>query len=231
MKTLSESDSGFICDIQAPCFQTLNNNEVELVRASKTQVLFRKGENLTKQGAFASYVLFILTGYVKQYVEGNGKYNHNLRIIKPGEFVGLSSVFGKSTFNYSAVSITDTQVFLIEKEALANVSQHNGMFAYAIIKRYTEQNVSLFDTIRNLIYKQMNGRIADALLYLSPENFDGEDIIALLSRKEIAEFAGLTSESTVKVLKSFEKDGLIRLDDKRIEILDSERLTEISKNG
>lgn len=231
MKTLSESDSGFICDIQAPCFQTLNNNEVELVRASKTQVLFRKGENLTKQGAFASYVLFILTGYVKQYVEGNGKYNHNLRIIKPGEFVGLSSVFGKSTFNYSAVSITDTQVFLIEKEALANVSQNNGMFAYAIIKRYTEQNVSLFDTIRNLIYKQMNGRIADALLYLSPDNFDGEDIIALLSRKEIAEFAGLTSESTVKVLKSFEKDGLIRLDDKRIEILDSERLTEISKNG
>ena len=231
MKTLTETDSGFICDIQAPCFKMLSKDEIELVRTSKTQVLFRKGENLTKQGAFASYVLFILTGYAKQYVEGNGKYNHNLRIIKPGEFVGLSSVFGKSTFNYSAVSITDTQVFLIEKEALANVSQQNGMFAYTIIRRYTEQNSTLFDNIRNLIYKQMNGRIADALLYLSSENFDGEDIIAMLSRKEIAEFAGLTSESTVKVLKSFEKDGLISLDEKRIEILDSNRLTEISKNG
>lgn len=231
MKTLSENDTEFICDIQAPCFQTLTNEEVELVRASKTQVFFRKGENLTKQGAFASYVLFILTGYVKQYVEGNGKYNHNLRIIKPGEFVGLSSVFGKSTFNYSAVSITDTQVFLIEKDALANVAQHNGMFSYTILRRYSEQNVTLFDTIRNLIYKQMNGRIAGALLYLSPENFNGEDIIGLLSRKEIAEFANLTSESTVKVLKSFEKDGLIKLDEKRIEILDSNRLAEISKNG
>ncbi len=231
MKTLSETDSGFICDIQSPCFKMLSNDEIELVRTSKTQVLFRKGENLTKQGAFASYVLFILTGYAKQYVEGNGKYNHNLRIIKPGEFVGLSSVFGKSTFNYSAVSITDTQVFLIEKEALVNVSQQNGMFAYTIIRRYTEQNGSLYDSIRNLIYKQMNGRIADVLLYLNPENFDGEDIIAMLSRKEIAEFAGLTSESTVKVLKSFEKDGLVKLDEKHIEILDSERLAEISKNG
>lgn len=231
MKTILEIDNGFICDIQAPCFQTLNNEEIELVRASKTQVLFRKGENLTKQGAFASYVLFLLTGFVKQYVEGNGKYNHNLKIIKPGEFIGLSSVFGKNMFNYSTVALADTQVFLIEKEAITNVVQQNGQFAYSIIRRYCEQNATLFDTIKSLVYKQMNGRIADSLLYLSPENFDGEDITALLSRKEIAEFAGLSTESTVKILKSFEKDGLISLDEKRIEILDQTRLAEISKNG
>jgi CRP/FNR family transcriptional regulator len=231
MKTLLEIDNGFICDIQAPCFQILDNEEIELVRASKIQVLFRKGENLTKQGAFASYVLFTLTGYVKQYVEGNGKYNHNLKIIKPGEFVGLSSVFGKNTFDCSAVALTDTQVYLIEKEALANVSKQNGKFSYDLIKRYCEQNSLLFESIRNLVYKQMNGRIADTLLYLSPENFDGEDITSLLSRKEIAEFANLTTESTVKILKSFEKDGLLRLDEKSIAILDRDRLAEISKNG
>ncbi|MFY9151492.1 MAG: Crp/Fnr family transcriptional regulator [Prolixibacteraceae bacterium] len=231
MKTFIDTDTEFICDIQAPCFQMLTNEEAEVVRSSKTQVLFRKGENLTKQGAFASYVLFIMKGYAKQYVEGNGKYNHNLRINKPGEFVGLSSVFGRNTFNYSCVALTDTQVFVIEKDALAGISQQNGQFAYTIIRRYCEQNSTLFDSIRNLVYKQMNGRIADALLYLSPENFEGEDIISMLSRKEIAEFAGLTSESTVKVLKNFEKDGLIKLDDKHIEVVDSSRLAEISKNG
>jgi len=231
MKTILEIDNGFICDIQAPCFQMLENDEIELIRASKTQVLFRKGENLTKQGAFASYVLFILTGYVKQYVEGNGKYNHNLKIIKPGEFVGLSSVFGKNTFNYSTVALIDTQVYLIEREVLANVSKQNGQFAYSIIRRYCEQNSTLYDSIRNLVYKQMNGRIADTLLYLNSEKFDGEDIAGMLTRKEIAEFSGLTTESTVKILKSLEKDGLISLDEKSIEILDQNRLSEISKNG
>lgn len=231
MKTFIETDSEFICDVQAPCFQMLTEDEARLVKASKTQVLFRKGENLTKQGAFASYVLFILTGYAKLYVEGNGKYNHNLRIIKPGEFVGLSSVFGKNTFNYSCVALSDTQVFVIEKDALAGISQQNGQFAYNLIRRYCEQNSVLFDAIRNLVYRQMNGRIADALLYLNPENFDGEDISALLTRKEIAEFAGLTTESTVKILKAFEKEGLIKLDDKRIELLDQARLNDISKNG
>jgi len=231
MKTILEIDNGFICDIQAPCFQMLDNEEIELIRASKTQVLFRKGENLTKQGAFASYVLFILTGYVKQYVEGNGKYNHNLKIIMPGEFVGLSSVFGKNTFNYSTVALIDTQVYLIEREVLANVSKQNGQFAYSIIRRYCEQNSTLYDSIRNLVYKQMNGRIADTLLYLNSEKFDGEDIAGMLTRKEIAEFSGLTTESTVKILKSLEKDGLISLDEKSIEILDQNRLSEISKNG
>ena len=48
MKTILETDQDFICDIQAPCFQMLSPDEVELVRGSKTQVLFRKGDNLTK---------------------------------------------------------------------------------------------------------------------------------------------------------------------------------------
>ena len=72
MKTILETDSDFICDIHAPCFQMLIPEEAEMVRASKTQVLFRKDDNLTKQGAFASYVLFIISGYSKQYLEGDG---------------------------------------------------------------------------------------------------------------------------------------------------------------
>jgi hypothetical protein len=47
----------------------LLSEEAEVVRASKTQVLFRKEGNLTKQGAFASYILFIIDGYAKQYLD------------------------------------------------------------------------------------------------------------------------------------------------------------------
>jgi hypothetical protein len=83
MKTLLETDIGFISDIKALCFQMLIPEEVELVRSSKIQVLFRKDDNLTKQGAFASYVLFVIDGYAKQYLEGDGIKNYNLRIVRP----------------------------------------------------------------------------------------------------------------------------------------------------
>ncbi len=55
MKPILETDSNFICDIEAPCFQLLTQEEAELVRSGKTQVLFRKGDNLTKQGYSINY--------------------------------------------------------------------------------------------------------------------------------------------------------------------------------
>jgi CRP-like cAMP-binding protein len=231
MKTIIETDSEFICDIQAPCFQMLSSDEVELVRASKTQVLFRKGDNLTKQGAYASYVLFIIKGLAKQYVEGDGIKNYNLRIIKPGEFVGLSSVFTINRFNYSSIAITDCQVLLVENDVIEKVVKQNGLFGFNIIKRYCEQNSNLFDTLRNIIYKQMNGRMADTLLYIDGLKVENIEIFQLLSRKDIADFAGISTESAVKLLKSFEKDGLIKLNEKDIQILNADALIQIGKRG
>jgi CRP/FNR family transcriptional regulator len=231
MKTILENDHDFICDIQAPCFQMLSQEEMELVRASKTQVQFRKGDNLTKQAAFASYVLFIITGMARQYIEGDGTRDFNLRIIKPGEFVGLSAVFSKNTFNYSSVAITDCQVFLVEKEAISKVIKQNGMFGFTIIKRYCEQNADLFSIVQNLMYKQMNGRLADTLLYIEGLKSENPAIFQLLSRKDIADFAGISTESAVKLLKSFEKDGLISLHEKDVVILNPNSLQEISRKG
>ena len=231
MKTILETDNDFICDIQAPCFQMLVPEEVALVRGSKTQVLFRKGDNLTKQGAFASYVLFIISGLAKQYIEGDNSRNYNLRIIKPGEFVGLSAVFTKSTFNYSSVAITDCQVFLVEKDAIAKVIKQNGLFGFTMITRYFEQNANLFNTLRTVIYKQMNGRIAETLLYIDGFKNENPSVFQLLSRKDIADFAGISTESTVKLLKSFEKDGLIELNEKDIQVVNHNGLLEISKKG
>lgn len=231
MKTITETDQEYICDIQAPCFQMLIPEEIELVKASKTQVLFRKGDNLTKQGAFASYVLFIVDGLARQYLEGDVTKSFNLRIIKPGEFVGLSSVFGKNFFNYSAVALTECRAFLVDKNIIAKVAKQNGMFAFNIINRYNEQNSNLFDVLQTILYKQMNGRMADTLLYLDGVKKEFPEIFQLLSRKDVADFAGVSTESAVKLLKNFEKDGLIELNEKDINLLNQKSLEEISKRG
>jgi CRP-like cAMP-binding protein len=231
MKTILETDKDFICDIKAPCFQMLLPEEVEIVRSSKTQVLFRKDDNLTKQGAYASYVLFIIDGYAKQYLEGDGIKNFNLRIIKPGEFLGLSAVFSENTFNYSTLALTDCHVFLVEKVAIVKLAKQNGMFGFNIIKRYCEQNTNLVNTVRNLMYKQMNGRMADTLLYIDSLKNEKAEIFQLLSRKDLADFAGISTESTVKLLKLFEKEGLIVLNEKDIKIVNQAALLDISRRG
>ena len=231
MKTILETDSEFICDIQAPCFRDLSPDEMEIIREGKTQVLFRRGDNLTKQGAFTSYVLFLIKGLAKQYLEGDGTRTFNMRIIRPGDFLGLSAVFQENIFGYSASALTDCQAFLIEKETLAKVIKQNGQFGFGLIRRYCEQNNNLLSIISSLNYKQMNGRLAEILLYMNDLKAAYPEIFQLLSRRDMADFAGISVESTVKLLKSFEKDGLIELHDKDIVLKNHETLAEISRRG
>jgi CRP-like cAMP-binding protein len=231
MKTILETDHDFICNIQAPCFQFLLPDEAELVRNSKTQVLFRREDNLTKQGAFASYILFIVSGWAKQYLEGEQSRNFNLRIIHPGEFVGLPAVFNKNTFSYSTIALTDCQAILIEKEAIARLIKENGEFGFNIMKRYCELIGDLNTTLQKVMYKQMNGRMAETLLYIDTFRVENPEIFQLLSRKDIADFAGISTESAIKLLKNFEKDGMIGLNDKDIRLINLNALLEISRNG
>ena len=117
------------------------------------------------------------------------------------------------------------------KQAVAKVIKQNGMFGFNLIRRYCEQNTNLMNTVRNLMYKQMNGRMAEALLYIDSLKSEKADIFQLLSRKDLADFAGISTESTVKLLKTFEKDKLIMLKEKDIQLLDHDALLEISRKG
>lgn len=231
MKTITKKDRDFVCDINAVCFQDLSAEEAKLVSGSKTQVRFRKGENLTKQGAFASYVLFIIDGLAKQYVEDDIDRNFNLRILGPGDFAGLSSVFTKESFSYSTSALTDTLAFLIEKEAIEKIIKKNGLFAYSLVRRYCRQNSELFGILRNSRFRQTNGNLAGALLYLDGFRHGDRSIFGLLSRKDIADFAGISTESAIKLLKAYEKEKILTLKEKDITIKNRDRLDEISRNG
>lgn len=231
MKLIPENHADYFCDINAPCFQALSPEEAGLIQTSKTQVQFRKGDNLTKQGIFTSYILFMVDGLAIQYVEGDNNKSFNLRIIQPGEFIGLSSVFSDNTFNYSSIAINDCQAILVERTAITQIISRNGIFGLSLIKRYTEQRMNVFDTLRTVLYKQMMGRIAESLLYIDSFKKEYKDVFTLLSRKNIADFAGITTESAVKMLKTLDKEGVIHLKGKDIELLNKDYLNNLSLRG
>jgi CRP-like cAMP-binding protein len=231
MKSITENDLEFFCDIQAPCFQLLSKEEMEIIKSSKTQIAFRKGDNLTKQGAFIGYILFLVKGIVKQYIEGPDGKSFNLRLLRPGHFVGLSSMYSQNVYQYSSMAIHESQAILIDSKTMINIAQKNSLFAYNISKRFHMQNDSFYEIMQKTMFKQMPGKLADTLLYLSSDFFESVDIFPMLTRKDLAEFAGMSTESTVKILKSFEIDGIIELKDKQIIIKNKAKLQEISNLG
>ena len=231
MDDFSESVNCLDCLKSSKCFRKLIPSELEFINQNKTQILYHKGENICKQGAFASYVLYISDGLVKLYLESPNNKNINIKILKTSEFIGLSSIYGDNIYNYSSVALKDSHICLIEKDSIKKLIIDNGNFASGLIQGYCKNERQLFDKIRSLGNKQMHGRLADTLLYLHNDDFKEYDIFPLLSRGDIAELAGISRESTVRLLTELKNDKIIDINGKQIKILNIEKLKEISRRG
>ncbi|HPD85885.1 MAG TPA: helix-turn-helix domain-containing protein, partial [Proteiniphilum sp.] len=67
--------------------------------------------------------------------------------------------------------------------------------------------------------------------YLSGENFSDQNLFQYLSRQDLANFASVATESAIKLLKEFERDGIIALEGKGITILNKTELEKIERLG
>jgi CRP/FNR family transcriptional regulator len=105
------------------------------------------------------------------------------------------------------------------------------VFALQITSKNYRHERHLLEIIKNVSYKQMRGKLASALLYLSQEEFIKEEVFSYLTRQDIADFASISAESAIKFLKEFEKEEMIKLSGKDILITDNSKLEAISKNG
>lgn len=226
-----ESFSCNDCKIGSKCFNKLIPLELEFINKKKMQISYSKGENICKQGAFASSVLHISSGLVKLYVENFNKKITNIQILRSTDFIGLSSIYGENIYNYSAIALKETNLCIIEKEALKKLIENNATFAASLIKKYCEDETYLFEKFRSISYKQMHGRLADVLIYLSSEKLSIEQVFQYINRKDIADFACISKESTVKLLTEFKKEGIIDTDGKNISIMKPDLLKSISKRG
>ena len=213
------------------CFSFLSPEEMEYLNQRKTQLVYEKGENLFKQGAFAPNVLLVVSGLVRTYIQTGVGKQYNIRLTTSGDYLAFSAVLGESTYSYSAIAMKTSVVCMIDTQVLMELLQKNQEFSMRITSRNCRNEVHLLDLIKNLTYKQMRGKLATTLLYLSSEEFLKEDVYTHLSRQDVANFAAISLESTVKFLKEFEKEEIIQLKGKDIKIINDKMMLDVSKRG
>lgn len=213
------------------CFQLISKQELESLSENRTQITYLKGETVFKQGAFAPHVLFIQSGLIKVYLQTGKSKVQNLWIARTGDFLAFSSVFGEKVYSCSAVAIKDSELLMIDKESLGKLLKTNPEFGFRITSKNFKSEHHLLNLVASLSYKQMRGKLATSLIYLSSEPFAAEHIFLHLSRQDIADFASISVESVIKFLKEFEKEGIVALNNKNIKVLDPDRLKVISATG
>ncbi|NVO03770.1 MAG: Crp/Fnr family transcriptional regulator [Bacteroidetes bacterium] len=212
--------------------KSLNLTEKEIEQFTKIQIKFKKGETMCKQGSITSFIMLIGEGLSKNYLEGNQERGYNFSIVKPFDFIGLSSLYSSTTYYFSGAALTPCSVYIIENSVFKKAIANNAEFAQEILKWYCYTNERHLKRLSCIANKQALGRIAEILLYLKDNIFESNTINSYITRKDIAELAAMSTESAVRILSDLKKDKIISTNSNNdIEIIEEKLLRAISFAG
>ncbi len=218
------------CKVRSACFIQRIKKIDDFYKLEKSHITYSKGETIIKEGTQVSHVLYVIDGLVKVYIEGPDK-NIIIKILKSKDFLGLSSLFGDDTYYFSAAALTETTVCSIERESIKKLVTDCCNFARELSGWYCNSYNTMLSKCLNLGLRQLNGKLANTLLYLNREEFNGFDVFAHISRKDLAELSGMSMESVVRILSEFKNEGIIEMKGKKIHLKNLDRLEEINRKG
>ena len=206
-------------------------NEFEILYENSQQLRFKKNEYIMKQDAKSDYIVYLSKGRVKMNFETDSGKNIILTIANAPILLGGAIMLNDGINIFSIIAIEDCDVCLINIDILKSFIIKNGQLSLKMLEFLSMMfKDSIFNFI-SLAHKQVNGRIADILIYLSKTIYQSNNFVLTLSRREIAEFAGCSQENVIHTLSRFHKDGIIKSEGKNIEILHWDTLMKISQTG
>lgn len=219
------------CQKKSSCFKALDKKALKELEENRVELRFSAGEIICKQGAFANQIAYINKGLIKIYTEINEDANLIINVFPEGKLIGLPFLYHQKTCNYSAAAIEDSTICSIDIQLFDKYIRTNGDFAQNVICELNKNTASSYKRLIALTYKQLNGRIADTLLYLANEIYESDEFLLSLSRKDLAELSRTSSESITRIFSKFRNDKMISLKEGYLKILNKESLEKISNFG
>ncbi len=197
----------------------------------KEERFYSKGGIITSEGDDINEFLYMKEGLVKlSKLAPEGK-EQIISFSKPFDFVSLLSVFSSKTYQYSVTAVEDTVICVLNLEVVMDIAKTNAKFTLDLMKRVSETSDKIILDNLEIKRKHLRGRIAHVLMYFSQHIYDNYEFELPVSRREIADFIGMTTENVIRTLSEFRKDKIIKIYGKEIVIADPQRLENISKHG
>ncbi len=214
-----------------PFEKCLTEAEKEAIRQNSNTVVYNKREIIFRQDTRTSHIMFVNSGMVKIYKEGRNKKYIILKVAVPLDFLGLLSIYGRDTHQYSASAVQVVEVTFIDITTFNKVLYSNGEFAEKILTKICNDGLFIFERLMSQSHKQLPGRIADVILYFSEIIYKDHEFEFPFTRRELAELAGTTKESFIRTLAEFKNDKIIDLDGSNVKINSIKIIKTLSQLG
>jgi CRP/FNR family transcriptional regulator len=218
------------CDLRR-CLFCKNSQDgwLPVIAANRQMLSFKKKEVIFSAGSQAAGVYFVYEGVVKIHQPWGGHKELILNFAGSGDMLGYRALGNDQILPVTATALDDVTICFVPMSFFELFVQSHHQLTYALMKFYANALQEAEKRMRNLALMEVKGRVAETLLMLQ-QKF-GLDVTGsinvVLTRQDMAAYAGTTYESFIRTLNELAVAGLIKQVDKRVEILDVNSLAAL----
>ncbi len=210
--------------LRCPMFHGVASSDVlELAQRSRFRTL-RKGETLFLEGDPSESLFIVSDGWLKVYTLSPGG-ERELTIHLEGSFhpVGtLATMLAEPTYQSNCAALEEATVLEIPSSEVRRAVAGSSVLSASVIRFLARRQVSLTRRLEQLLFTELGSRLGAYLL-----EHASDDGFALPTNSELASLIGTVPELVSRKLGEFYRLGWIRLEKRRVWIVDARALRDL----
>ncbi|MFZ3072596.1 MAG: Crp/Fnr family transcriptional regulator [Thermodesulfobacteriota bacterium] len=216
-------------------FTRLSAKELHVFKNVVTTVSYSKKEVVFTEGDECKGLYIVKSGRIKLVRSSSGGREQIIKILAPGDLLGLEVFYDGIHYENNAVAMEDSDLCFISKaDFLRTITTEPTIAAKLVISMGKELH-DAYERIGSLGLMSAKEKLASLLLSLAREHGVKEDggvrLHLRLSRLDMAELLGITQETSIRLLKSLKEAGVIEIKRKDIFITSMDKLARIGAAG
>ena len=189
--------------------------------------LFKKDTNIYHEGNNSNYIYLVIKGLVKCHkLDEQGK-QLTTALFKEDDLFGYTSFTQNLPYQESATTIKETELVGLSKQELANVLNSNHKVTLELIQLLTEDLAGVKDQLLQMAYSSVQKKTAATIIKFANKLNSKPNESIKISRSDLASVAGIATETLIRTMSNFQKQGFIEIEGRSIRIIELEKLKDI----
>ena len=211
-----------------PLFAALDEDTAAALGAAMSTRNVSRGHVVFREGDAGDRLFVVLDGKVKISRASSDGRENLLAVLGPGEMFGELSLFDPGARTATASTITDSTLASLDHDDLRPVLMERPGAAMHLLRALAQRLRRTNEAMADLVFSDVPGRVAKALLDLSDKFGEAEDdgvrVRHDLTQEELAQFVGASRETVNKALSEFANRGWLRIEGRTVVLLAQDRL-------
>src|SRR3954465_5578724 len=213
---------------EVPLFAALDEDATAALTGALTTRDVDRGHVVLNEGDSGDRLFVVSTGKVKISRTASDGRENLMGVLGPGEMFGELSLFDPGPRTATATAVTRSRLASLDHDDLRPVLLDRPGVSVHLLRALAQRLRRTNEAMADLVFSDVPGRVAKALLDLSDKFGQDEDqgvrVQHDLRQEELAQFVGASRETVNKALSEFANRGWLRIEGRSVVLLAKDRL-------